>query len=75
VREHKSLFCAGPVMEKKIQVFQSFEDADKADKEYYHSLTPQQRLQILYELNSRWPGNDGSSIRRLERVYRIIKLT
>ena len=62
-------------MEKVIQQFQSFEESDKADKEYYQSLTPQQRLQILFELNRRWPEvkNEQPSS-RLERVYRVTKL-
>jgi hypothetical protein len=52
-----------------IQVFRSFEEADKADREFYRSLTPQQRLDILVELIAQ----HGPS-QKLERVYRIVKL-
>lgn len=60
-------------MEKKIQKFSSFEEAEKAEREYYRSLTPQQRIEILLELIARYRSNDESS-ERLERVYRIAKL-
>jgi hypothetical protein len=62
-------------MEKVVKVLKSFEESDRADKAYYHSLTPQQRLEILWELNSRWPtSGDDKTPGRLERVYRITKL-
>jgi hypothetical protein len=61
-------------MDREVAKFSSFEEADKATREYYRSLTPQQGIQILLELiaQSR-PKNDPSS-GRLERVYRIVKL-
>ena len=62
-------------MEKKITVLNSFEEADRADKEYYRSLSPRERLAILLELNRRWlMRNDGETSERLARVYRIAKL-
>jgi hypothetical protein len=45
-------------MDKVVTVSKSFDEADRADKAYYRSLTPQERLQILLELNSRWPTDD-----------------
>jgi hypothetical protein len=60
-------------MEKKVQKFSSFDEAEKAEREYYRSLTPQQRIEILLELIARYRRNDESA-ERLERVYRIIKL-
>ena len=46
-----------------------------ATLEYYRSLTPEQRLDILFELieASRKEGDAASE--RFERVYRIIKLS
>jgi hypothetical protein len=59
-------------MDKRVTVLHSFEDADRADKAFYRSLTPCQRLEILLELNARWPvGADAESYRRLARVYHI----
>jgi hypothetical protein len=62
-------------MEKQVTILRSFEEADRADKEYYRRLTPSQRLDILLELNKRWPASaDAESDRRLARVYRITEL-
>ena len=59
-------------MEKVARKFRSFAEAGKADFEYYHSLTPEQRLDILGELIARaHPDKTGQ---RIEKVSRIIKL-
>ena len=59
-------------MEKAARVFHSFAEAEQADADYYRSLTPEQRLEILFELvKSQQP--DGTE-QRLERVCRVIKL-
>jgi uncharacterized protein YdeI (YjbR/CyaY-like superfamily) len=59
-------------MEKAARIFHSFAEAGQADDEYYRSLTPQQRLEILFELvKSRQPDE---AEQRLERVCRVIKL-
>ncbi len=62
-------------MEKVVKKFKSFEESDQADKEYYLRLTPQERLQILFELNLRQQGTSHDKpADRLARVYRIIEL-
>jgi WSTF, HB1, Itc1p, MBD9 motif 1 len=62
-------------MEKVVKISKSFEECDRADKAFYQSLTPQERLKILWELNRRLrTGNDGRADERLERVYRIVKI-
>ncbi len=58
-------------MEKVVRVFKSFEEAERADREYYRSLTPQQRLDILLELVER--GNRDAP-QRFERVCRVTQL-
>lgn len=40
-------------MERVVTKYESSEEADEADKRYYRSLTPLQRLEILTELNRR----------------------
>jgi len=55
-------------MEKTVAVFSSFEEAEKADREFYRKLSGQERLDILLQLTKHEPE------RRLERVYRVIKL-
>lgn len=65
--------CYGVALEKTIQRFASFAEADRADASYYRALTPQQRLDLLLEL-VRQGLPDNETGRRLERVYRIVKL-
>jgi ABC-type multidrug transport system ATPase subunit len=59
-------------MEKAVRIFHSFAEAGKADDEYYRSLTPEQRLEILLELVQSQQPDEAEQ--RLERVCRIIKL-
>ncbi len=47
-------------MEKVITVVRSFDEADRADKEYYRSLSPIERLAILLELNRHWPVQENA---------------
>lgn len=58
-------------MDKVVRKFSNFADADRADREYYLSLTPEERLRILFELVRRAQDDPPP---RLERVYRVIKL-
>ncbi len=55
-------------VQKTVAKFRTFEEAEKADRDFYKKLTPQERLDILLELLSYGPEQ------RLERVYRIVKL-
>jgi hypothetical protein len=59
-------------VQKVVQVFHSFAEAEQADLRYYHSLTPQERLEILGELIAR--AHPDATEQRFERVYRIVKL-
>ena len=60
-------------MEKVIQVFNSFAEAEEADKKYYQSLTPAQRIEMMLILRNLIKRNDDEPRGRLKRVYRIIK--
>jgi len=63
-------------MEKIVKIHRSFEESDRADRKYYQSLSPQERLEILLELNKRWPvPQDAEATERPTRVYRIMKLS
>ena len=62
-------------MEKVLKVFGSFEEADQADDEYYASLTPQQRVDILLDMIAAHRESLGETEQRLERVYRVIELS
>lgn len=52
-----------------VKIFRSFEEAEQADREFYRSLTGQQRLDILLQLIAQ-----HGPPKRLERVFRIVKL-
>ena len=60
-------------MEKKIQFFKTFAEAEEADKKFYQSLTPAQRIEILLILRKRYQSPEDESRGRLKRVCRIIK--
>lgn len=60
-------------MEKVARIFRSFEEAEEADRRFYASLTPQQRLDMMIELlDFRGFDSNGAS-QRLERVYRVVQ--
>jgi hypothetical protein len=55
----------------EVQVFDSFEAMDEADVEFYRSLTPQQRLDMMVELISNVIGTRPSS--RLAGFYPVVR--
>ena len=59
-------------MEKAIRVFASFEEADAADALSRAQLTPQQRVDIFFELRER--ANPDAFKQGLARVYRVLEL-
>ncbi|MGZ8938686.1 MAG: hypothetical protein ACXW32_05685 [Limisphaerales bacterium] len=59
-------------MERHYKKFDSFAASDEADRAYYQSLTPAERMDILLELIQRGQGDEAA--KGLERVYRITKL-
>jgi hypothetical protein len=61
-------------MERTVQRFADFQSADRATMEYYRSLTPAQRIEILLELVERAQATGDATRQGLARVYRIVKL-
>ncbi len=62
-------------MEKVGRIFRSFEEAEEADRLFYASLTPQERIKIflnLLELRTLIPQNGAAQ--GLERTARVSKL-
>ncbi|MBI4027014.1 MAG: hypothetical protein HY360_18665 [Verrucomicrobia bacterium] len=45
-------------MKKVGQVFHSFAESDEADRRYYQSLTPEQRMDILRDLIQQPQGDE-----------------
>lgn len=62
-------------MDKVVKMFDSFEEADRADVEYYASLTPQQRVDLLLDIVAAYRESLGEAGQRFERVYRVVKLS
>ena len=62
-------------MVRAVRVFSSFEEAERADEEYYASLTPQERVDLLLELIARTREPLGEAGERLERVHRVVELS
>ena len=60
-------------MERVAKKFSSFEEQQKADREYYRSLTPQQRLDILLEMIVTYRDGLDEAERRFKRVCRVVK--
>ena len=61
-------------MDSTIQRFDSLSEADQAESDYYARLTPEQRLEILFELIATHQDSIGEDSQRLERVYRVAEL-
>ena len=59
----------------KFQVFASFAEAEEADRQYYRSLTPNQRLDNLLMLRDQYRPYSNDLTEGFKRVYRIIKRT
>ena len=58
-------------MEKVARKFRSFAESEVADKAFYHSLTPKQRMEIFFQINAQ--ARTHESDQRLERICRVVK--
>ena len=56
-----------------FRVFASFEEAERAEKENYRSLTPAQRVAMLLILRDRYRPYSNELTEGFKRVYRVIK--
>lgn len=61
-------------MERVAQIFTSFADADRADEEYYATLAPSERVEILLALVERYRSSFGEAAERFERVCHVAEL-
>jgi hypothetical protein len=59
-------------VEKIVRKFDSHAEALAADRAYYKSLTPEQRMDILLDLINAQRSSDETS-QRLARVCRVVK--
>ncbi len=61
-------------MEPVVAKYRTFREAEEATLAYYRSLTPEERLEILFQLRAHAHKEDDAVSERLARVYRIVKL-
>ncbi len=59
---------------KNVARFSSFEESDRAERRYYLSLSPQERIEILLELVERSGESGGEAVEGFARVHRIVEL-
>jgi hypothetical protein len=60
-------------VKKTIRIYNSFDAAEKADKEYYRSLTPAQRIAMLLILRDQYSPYPNDVTEGFKRAYRVIK--
>ena len=57
------------------RVFHGFDEAQRAEDEYYAALTPQERLEILLDLIAAYRESVGEAAEGFERVYRVTQFS
>ncbi|MCW5977100.1 MAG: hypothetical protein KIT09_03445 [Bryobacteraceae bacterium] len=57
-----------------VRKFSSFEEAERAEREDYRSMTPGERLELIAQLRALRHGPDDATAPRLERVLTITEL-
>ena len=62
------------VDKEKLSVLPSFQEAEEADKEYWHSKSPQERMAALELMRQINYGYDPTT-ERLQRVLEIVEFT
>ena len=59
-------------MQKTVRVFDSFEEADTADARERAAMSPQERVDIFFELRER--AHPDAFKQGFARVYRVLEL-
>jgi hypothetical protein len=60
-------------MERAVQVFKSFEEAEKADESYYRSLSPRERIELLLTLREQFSPYSDELTKGFERICRVVE--
>ena len=60
-------------VERVVRIFPSHEAAEKAEAEYWRSMTPQQRLNAVGECVREYLRMNGEPEPRFRRVYRVLE--
>jgi len=65
--------CHNLLVDRTARIFTNFEDAERADEDYYASLSPNERVEVLLAIVEQYRSSLGESAERFERVCRIVK--
>ena len=60
-------------METVVKKFANAAEAERAERDYYRSLTGPQRMEIFFNLLAQGRANDDETAEGFPRVYRIVK--
>ncbi len=60
-------------MKKVIKIFNSHEEQDKADENYYRKLSPDKKILELEYIRNQYIYNKYGCLPGLRRVYKIVK--
>jgi hypothetical protein len=67
---HRGYRCP---METVVKKFANAAEAERAERDYYHSLTGLQRMEIFFDLLAQGRADDDETAQGFPRVYRIVK--
>jgi hypothetical protein len=56
----------------QIRRFSSFEEEQKADREYWAAMPPEDRVAMVEQLRRDWATFSGQTEERLRRVVRVL---
>jgi hypothetical protein len=59
--------------EMQVRKFNSFEEADQADREQWAAIPPDERVSILEEMRAEWEAWRGDGHQGLRRTVRILQ--
>ena len=59
----------------ELRTFSSFREAKDADRAFYASLSPQERVDLVLDIVARHRESMGEAPENFERVYRVIELS
>ena len=60
-------------MEKVIKIFNSFEEQEEEEKQYWQNLPGEKKLEILEYIRLQYWALNNENPRRLQRVYKFIE--
>jgi hypothetical protein len=61
-------------MEPVVAKFRTFLEAEAANREHYRRLSPEERLEILFQLREMAHEENDAASQRVASVYQIVKL-